>query len=108
MNKHADKFDTGAAKEQLLDSLKVALGEAEEFLRSAANATGDEAAELRARAIDSLRATRESLHDAQESVLRRGKKVVREADEYVHHNPWQAVTAVGVVGLLLGLLISRR
>ena len=35
MTKHADKFDTGAAKEQLLDSLKVALGEAEDFLRSA-------------------------------------------------------------------------
>ena len=108
MNQSADHFDAGEVQEILLESLKAALGEAEGLLRSAANATGDQAAELRARAVDSLRATRESLYDTQESLLRQGKKAIREADDYVHDNPWQAVAAVGVVGLLLGLLISRR
>ncbi len=108
MNQSADHVDAGAVQEKLLESLKAALGEAEGLLRSAANATGDQAAELRARAVDSLRATRESLYDTQESLLRQGKKAIREADDYVHDNPWQAVAAVGVVGLLLGLLISRR
>ncbi len=108
MNQSADHVDAGTVQEKLLESLKVALGEAEGLLRSAANATGDQAAELRARAVDSLRATRESLYDTQESLLRQGKKAIREADDNVHDNPWQAVAAVGVVGLLLGLLISRR
>jgi ElaB/YqjD/DUF883 family membrane-anchored ribosome-binding protein len=108
MNQSADNAGTGTTQDRLLESLKFALGEAEDLLRSAANATGDQAAELRARAVDSLRATRASLYDTQESLLRQGKKAIREADDYVHDKPWQAVAAVGVVGLLLGLLISRR
>jgi ElaB/YqjD/DUF883 family membrane-anchored ribosome-binding protein len=55
-----------------------------------------------------LRATREALHDTKVSVLREGRKVAREADEYVHDNPWQAITVAGVVGLVVGLLMSRR
>jgi len=26
----------------------------------------------------------------------------------VHDNPWQAIAAAGVIGLLVGLLVSRR
>lgn len=108
MNQSANHAVAGSAQEKLLEVMKAALAEAEGLLRSAASATGDQAAELRARALDSLRTTRESLHDTQESLLRQGKKAMREADDYVHDKPWQAVAAVGVVGLLLGLLISRR
>ena len=108
MNQSTDNAVAGCAQDKLLNGLKAALGEAEGLLRSAASATGDQAAELRERALDSLRATREALHDTQESILRQGKKAIREADDYVHDKPWQAVAAVGVVGLLLGLLISRR
>lgn len=108
MNQSAHNAVAGGVQEKLLEGMKAALAEAEDLLRSAASATGDQAAELRARALDSLRATRESLHDTQESILRQGKKVIREADDYVHDKPWQAIAAVGFVGLLLGLLISRR
>lgn len=108
MNQSANHADAGSAQEKLLHGMRAALAEAEDLLRSAASATGEQAAELRARALDSLRTTRESLHETQESLLRQGKKAIREADDYVHDKPWQAVATVGVVGLLLGLLISRR
>jgi ElaB/YqjD/DUF883 family membrane-anchored ribosome-binding protein len=108
MNQPENTEHTASAQDKLLEGLKGALNEAEALLRSAANATGDQAAELRARAVDSLRATRESLYDTQDSLVRQGRKAVREADDYVHDKPWQAVAAAGVVGLLLGLLLSRR
>lgn len=108
MNQTENTAHTTSAQDKLLEGLKAALNEAESLLRSAANATGDQATELRARAIDSLRATRESLYDTQDSLVRQGRKAVREADDYVHDKPWQAVAAAGVVGVLLGLLISRR
>lgn len=97
-----------SAQEKLLEGMKSALDEAEGFLREAAAASGEQATELRAKAIESLRATREALHDTKLSVVREGKRVAREADEYVHDNPWQAITAAGVIGLVVGLLISRR
>jgi ElaB/YqjD/DUF883 family membrane-anchored ribosome-binding protein len=108
MNSSTDTTEAATEQDKLLESLKGALGEAEGLLRAAANASAEQAAELHARALDSLRSTRESLYDAQESLLRQGKKAFREADDYVHDKPWQAVAAAGVVGLLLGLLISRR
>ena len=98
----------GSAQEKLLEGLKTALDEAEGFLRDAAATSGDQAQALRAQAVESLRATREALHDTKLSVVREGKKVAREADEYVHDNPWQAIAAMGLAGLVIGLLISRR
>lgn len=97
-----------SAQEKLLEGMKAALDEAEGFLKDAAAASGEQAQELRAKAAESLRATREALHDTKVSVLRESKRVAREADEYVHDNPWQAVAAAGVIGLLVGLLVSRR
>jgi ElaB/YqjD/DUF883 family membrane-anchored ribosome-binding protein len=108
MSQTENTANTASTQDKLLEGLNAALNEAEGFLRSAANASGDQAAELRARAMDSLRATREALYDTQDSLVRQGRKAVREADDYVHDKPWQAVAAAGVVGLLLGLLISRR
>lgn len=95
-------------QEKILEGVKAALDEAEGFLRDAAAASGEQAHELRAKAVESLRATREALHDTKVSVVHQGRRVAREADEYVHDNPWQAITAAGVIGLVVGLLISRR
>lgn len=97
-----------SAQEKLLEGMKSALDEAEKLLKEAAQASGDQATELRAKAVDALRATRETLQDTTLSFAREGKRVAREADEYVHDNPWQAIAAAGVIGLVVGLLISRR
>lgn len=96
------------AKEKLIDSVKSSLSDAENLLREAAGTTGDKAAELRDRAMASLKRTREALYDAQDAVLEKGRRAARATDDYVHDNPWQAITIAGVTGLLLGLLISRR
>jgi ElaB/YqjD/DUF883 family membrane-anchored ribosome-binding protein len=48
------------------------------------------------------------LYDTQDELLAQGRKAVRATDNYVHDNPWQAITVAGVVGLLVGALIGRR
>ena len=96
------------AKDKLIDSVKSSLSDAEDLLREAAATTGDRAAELRDRAMASLRRTREALYDAQDMVVARGRRAARMTDDYVHDNPWQAIGVAGLVGLLVGLLISRR
>ncbi|MFC4278684.1 MULTISPECIES: DUF883 family protein [Alcaligenaceae] len=97
-----------AVKETLIDNVKSSLNDAEDLLREAASTTGDKAAELRERALATLKRTRETLYDVQDAVLERGRKAARATDDYVHDNPWQAIGIAGGVGLLLGLLISRR
>jgi ElaB/YqjD/DUF883 family membrane-anchored ribosome-binding protein len=44
--------------------------------------------------------------------VERSKVAARQADDYVHEHPWESI-AIGagvaaVVGIVLGLLISRR
>ncbi len=102
------KSDSGQAQEKLIDSVKVALDDAEELLRKAASETGERASELREEALESLKRTRMALYDVQDSVLEKGRQAVRVTDEYVHTNPWQAITVSAAAGLLLGLLVSRR
>lgn len=100
--------ETNDSQNKLIHSVKSTLDHVENLLRDAANASGEQAAELRERAMTSLRNTRESLHDAQDAMLEQGRRAVRATDNYVHDNPWQAVSVAGVLGLLLGVLIARR
>ncbi|OWT75342.1 MULTISPECIES: YqjD family protein [unclassified Achromobacter] len=97
-----------AVKETLIDNVKTSLNDAEDLLREAASTTGDKAAELRERALATLKRTRETLYDVQDAVLERSRKAARATDDYVHDNPWQAIGIAGGVGLLIGMLISRR
>ena len=97
-----------SSQEKLVESVKQALDDAEALLREAADATGDKAQELRDEAMDCLKRSRETLYDVEEDVLARGRQAVQVTDDYVHQNPWQAITAVGIAGLLVGMLITRR
>jgi ElaB/YqjD/DUF883 family membrane-anchored ribosome-binding protein len=100
--------ESEAAEEAFIESIKDSLDDIEKMMRDAADATGDRATELRESALRSLRRTRETLYDTQDELLARGRKAVRVTDDYVHDNPWQAITVAGVVGVLVGALIGRR
>jgi ElaB/YqjD/DUF883 family membrane-anchored ribosome-binding protein len=97
-----------AAKDNLIDSVRSSLNDAEALLKEAAASTGDKAAELRERAAQSIRRTREALYDAQDAMLEHGRRAARATDDYVHDNPWQAIGIAGLTGILLGVLIARR
>ncbi|MEI2418124.1 DUF883 family protein [Orrella sp. JC864] len=96
------------SKDKLIDSVKTSLTDAEDLLREAASSTGDRAAELRERALVSLKRTREALYDAQDALVERSRKAARLTDDYVHDYPWQSIAAAGLTGLLIGLLLGRR
>ncbi|MEO8059789.1 MAG: DUF883 family protein [Burkholderiales bacterium] len=101
------KSATTAAEAAAADVDKAISG-AEEMLTQAANATGEKAAELRGRALEQLKALRERLHDAQDAALEKGKAAVHATDDYVHDHPWRSILAAASLGVVVGLLISRR
>lgn len=102
------KKDARQVESELIDEVKKSLDEAERLLRDAAETTGDKANEMREAALSSLRHTRETLHDTQEAIVERGRQAVKATDHYVHDNPWQAIGIAGLVGLLFGMLVSRK
>ncbi|MDB5761077.1 MAG: hypothetical protein JWQ21_72 [Herminiimonas sp.] len=88
--------------------MKSLIRDAQELFREATSATGMRAEELRDRGLSLLDAAMTKAQDVQTAALESGKEMVDTADDYVHENPWKAVAISAGVGLLIGLLISRK
>jgi ElaB/YqjD/DUF883 family membrane-anchored ribosome-binding protein len=86
-----------APADRLMDELRAVINDAEELLRATADQAGPKVQEVRARAEESLRSAREHLQGA-------GKQL----DAQVRENPWAAVGIAAAVGLLAGILLSRK
>lgn len=94
--------------DQLSSDVQSALRSAEDTFHQATKAGGEKGAELRERAMEQLKALREKLRDAQDTVVTKSKAAAHATDDYVHDHPWKAIAAAGAVGVLVGLLLNRR
>lgn len=94
--------------DKLLEDLQTVVADAEALLKATASQAGEKVQEARAKAEESLAAARERLADVQEDALRQARELMTEGEEYVRQNPWQAVGIAAGIGLLVGLLLSRR
>ncbi len=99
---------TTAHKEKLMTDLKLVIADAEELLRLTAGEVGEKASEMRMRMKARMEQAKDDLSSIQEMAITRAKDAGRAADLYVRDNPWKAVGIAAGVGLVLGLLISRR
>lgn len=96
------------SKDKLVADLKMVVADAEELLAATAHQTGEKVAALRERMQENLRAARHKLADAEEAVRLKTREVAKATDNYVHEHPWKSIGVAAGVGLLVGLLISRR
>ncbi len=94
--------------DKLVQDLKTVMQDAEALLKATSTQTGERIQEVRARAEESLRQARARLTQVEEDALKQAREVADATEEYVRENPWQSVGIAAGVGLLLGLLISRR
>ena len=94
--------------DQLLADFKVLVADAEALLSATADQGGEGIAQIRAQAQDSLAQAKANLADVQDELTAKAKAVAADADAFVHQKPWQSVGIAAGLGLLVGLLISRR
>lgn len=78
--------------------------DAQNLFNEAASATGERAEELRAKGLALLEAAMEKTKEMQAAA----KEVAQSTDDFVHEHPWKAVAISAGLGLVVGLLISRR
>ena len=100
--------DTQEARDRLIEDFKTVVHDAEELLKATANQTGDKIGAVRGRAEESLREAKRKLNELEGSVVDRSKAAVKATDQLVHDKPWQSITLATAVGVMLGMLISRR
>jgi ElaB/YqjD/DUF883 family membrane-anchored ribosome-binding protein len=108
MNEERKPMNTQATTDQLVSDLKNVMTDAEALLKATSTQTGERIQEVRARAEKSLRDARERLGAVEEEALRRAREMADATEEYVRDNPWRSIGVAAGVGLLLGVLISRR
>jgi len=104
MEKLLDQLD----KDQLINEFKAVVADAEALIKATANTGDTQLAELRAKAEESLRIAKDKMIDIQTEVVARTKAAARATDDYVHENPWRSIGFAASLGVVVGLLISRR
>lgn len=100
--------DTDVSREKLSADLRIVIADAEELLRATAGQMGEKAVVARERIQESMRVAKDKLARAEEVMVDKTKAAARATDDYVHDHPWGAVGIAAAVGLVMGMLISRR
>ena len=95
-------------KGTVVDDFIAKLDEAQDMLKRAASETGDKARDLRAQVETKLLQAKLRLQELEDEAVDRTKAAARATDDYIHDNPWQVIGVAAAVGVLVGLLMSRR
>lgn len=88
--------------------VRTLIRDAQELFREATASNGMKADELRTRGIELLDTALAKAQDVQAAALETGKEMADTADSFVQENPWRAVAISAGIGLLVGMLVSRR
>ena len=97
-----------ANRDKFVQDMRMVISDAEELLRATANQAGEKIGVARERIEDSLHQAKVKLAEAEAVLKERGAQAARYTDEYVHENPWHAIGVAAVIGIVLGLLMTRR
>lgn len=94
------------SRDKLITDLKAVLADADDLLSiTAENATG-KIADVRSKMKTRLDDVKTRL--AESELAAAAKQATKTADAFVHENPWKSAGIAAGVGLIVGLLISRR
>lgn len=96
--------DIEQSTEKLLQDLREVVHDGEELLKAGAEDLSERGAMAREKLAAALEVARETQHRLQE----RAVAGARAADRMIRDNPYQAIGIAFGVGLLIGVLSSRR
>jgi ElaB/YqjD/DUF883 family membrane-anchored ribosome-binding protein len=87
---------------------KSFLADIEQLITEATSLTGEDLLQAKSKLNDRIDTIKHSFDDMGESIGNKARKSAVVADKYVHEQPWVAIGAGAALGLLIGLLASRR
>lgn len=96
------------ATENLRAELKSLADTLEEVLSSSGDKSKEEMSKIRSKAEYALRESRHRLSETSDVIAKQTREAAAKADNYVRENPWTGVGIGAAVGVVLGVLLSRR
>jgi ElaB/YqjD/DUF883 family membrane-anchored ribosome-binding protein len=97
-----------SARDRLAHSLQQMVDEAEHLLANAQRSGSEQFNHARDKFEAQLRHAKSELHQMQDSASDKARRAARATDHAVHDHPYAAMGLAGGIGLLLGMLITRR
>lgn len=94
--------------DHLRAELKSLADTLEEVLGNSGEKSKEELSKLRTKAEKALRNSRDRLGDTGDVIARQTREAAARTDEYVRDNPWSSVGIGAAIGVVLGVLMSRR
>ncbi|MFC1055447.1 YqjD family protein [Pasteurella multocida] len=103
MSKEFDK-----KRDELLSEIREILDNAEELFDEKSKASVDELKKLKSNLDSRVSKLQKQFGALKDDAVAGMKEVIKQTDELVQDNPYKAIGVAGVIGLLLGVLISKR
>ena len=100
------EFD--AKRKELLEELNDILNNAEELFNEKSVAGAEELKKLKKSLSSQVKAIKGQFSSLQEEAVEKTKEVIKNTDTLVQENPYKAIGTAAVIGLLLGVLISKK
>jgi ElaB/YqjD/DUF883 family membrane-anchored ribosome-binding protein len=97
-----------ANTDAVADDVKKLSKDASEVVRNAKADAMEKTGELSKKCMAFLDSAIAAAKDVPAVAAARTKEVAVSTDDYVHQNPWRAVTISAGVGLVLGFLFTRK
>ncbi|MDU6826509.1 MULTISPECIES: YqjD family protein [Campylobacter] len=95
-------------REELLGEIRDILTSAEELFDEKSKAGSEELKRLKESLNSRIDKARERFAVLQEDAMSNAKNIAKQTDSLVQENPYKAIGVAGLIGLLLGVLISKK
>lgn len=112
MNTHSSSSNSDASAHSISAGVSREfhdfLADIEDLIKQTTSLTGEDLARARSNLNARVAAAKQSAEAIGQDVAHRARKVASDTNEYVHEQPWKAIGASAVIGLLLGVVLARR
>jgi ElaB/YqjD/DUF883 family membrane-anchored ribosome-binding protein len=95
---------TQEANERLSGDLKNVVRDAEDLLKATAGHAGEKVTEVRHRLSAALESAKETCHRIQDKTV----EAAKATDKVIRAHPYESIGVAFGVGLLIGVLVTRR
>ncbi|RKQ40389.1 YqjD family protein [Enterobacter sp. R1(2018)] len=94
--------------EHLRAELKSLADTLEEVLSASTGKSKSELEKLRGKAEKALKESRSRLGETSDAIVKQTRETAEKAEDYVRENPWTGVGIGAAIGVVLGVLMTRR
>lgn len=111
METHFDNMEhvhSTLARERVMADLRSLIRDSEDLLKATAGDVTEKAKEARSRVTAALERARNTCQHLQEQAAASARAAARKADSTIREHPYQSLGVAFGVGLLVGVLVSRK